>query len=253
MRQLWTEKLKQWVRIPLYKMLCRGKPAYDCPICGYHGPFKDKRISKVPDVMRVHSKCIGCGSTERHRMQYQVIQEFLATDTKADRNILHIAPEFCLQPLLQSLFTTYHTADLFRKDVDFNEDIQRMSFADASYDCVFVSRVLTIPPDLEASLREVRRVLKPGGIAVIAETYTHEKSVEYGEMRNHRSRIIGLDLLEKMEQHFARVSRVYSSQYDEKFQLTNRMVIDGKPADDYPKSLCVEGVGFMDLVALGHV
>lgn len=253
MRHRLTEKLKQWLRPLPFRLLHLSSPSFECPICGYRGPFKDKRITKSPDVVRSSSKCVSCGSTERHRMQYLVIEEFFANWNAKEKSCLHIAPEFCLQPRLKSLFGTYHTADLFRKDVDFNEDIQWMSFADGSYDCVFVSRVLTIPPDLEACIREMRRVLKPGGIAVVAETYTHDQSGEYGEMREGRSRKIGLDLLNLCEKHFSRVDRLLSTRYDEKYQLLNRMKLDGKPTDDYPQALRVPGVGFMDLVALCHV
>ncbi len=254
MRQILTERIKKAVRSRIYRTLYPHRPQFDCPICGYHGPFKDKVVKKTPLVVRVDSKCLGCAATERHRMMHLVINDVFGDWEASQKAILHIAPEECMKPQLQPLFKTYHTADLLQKNVDFNEeDVQAMSFDDATYDAVLISRVLTIPPDLEACVREIRRVLKPGGIAIIAEIYTHEKTVEFGKMVNDRSREIGVDFVTLLGQHFSQVERFLSEKYNDNFQLTNRMVIDGEPSGDYPELVQVSGIGFMDLVAVCRV
>ncbi|QDT31366.1 class I SAM-dependent methyltransferase [Thalassoglobus polymorphus] len=253
MRQLWAERIKQAVRPGLYRTIYPGREHFTCPICNYRGPFKDKIVSKSPAVTRVDSKCLGCSSVERHRMMHLVFDEVYGNWSADQKSILHIAPEDCLKPQLQSFFGTYHTADLLQTTVDFNEDVQDMSFPDGTYDSVLISRVLTIPPDLEACIREIRRVLKPGGIAIIAEIYFHEESIEYGKFIGERSREIGVDLITMMERHFSRVEKYTSDRYEEEYQLINRMVVDGEPHDDYPELVRVPGVGLMDLVAVCHV
>jgi SAM-dependent methyltransferase len=253
MKQIWSEKVKQFVRRPIYKAVYRGKEAFECPICGYHGPFRDKVLNKKPSVIRKHAKCLGCGAFERQRMLYLLVNEILNDWNASQKKMLHIAPELYVRSRLSELFGVYHTTDLFEPDVDFKEDVQAMSFADGSYDCVLISRVLTIPPDFEASIREIRRVLKNGGLAIIAETYTLDKTNEFGEMRNGRSRVIGIDALELYGKYFDRVERVTSDRYPEIYQLRNVMTIDGEMMDNYPDEVRVPGVGFNDLVAVCHV
>lgn len=253
MRQRWTESLKGVVLPPLFKTFRGRKPAYECPICGYVGPFKNKRLSRAPDVVREHAKCVGCGAVERHRLQYLVFQEILPPWGAAQKSLLHIAPEFCLQPQLSKMFAVYHTADLFRADVDFREDIQQMSFPDASYDALCVSRVLVDIPHLEPAIREIRRVLKPGGLALLAEDYPREKTVEYHGKRGDRSREIGLDALDLYGRHFSRVEPFLSSRYDPKYQLFDRMCVDGRREDGFPELVRAPGIGCMELVAVCRV
>lgn len=253
MRLAITEWIKQSIRPTLYRLIQPRSTHYECPICGYHGPFKAKVVSRDPDIVRPDSKCVGCGAAERHRMLRLVIREILEPWASPEKSILHIAPEACLKDWLAGTFGVYHTADLFMSGVDFQEDIQKMSFPDASYDCVLISRVLTIPPDLDASLSEIRRVLKPGGMAIIAETYTHEQSIEFGEMRNFRSREVGLDLIDQLERRFRCVDQLRSTDYSEKYQLTNKILRDGVPCDQYPDPVRVAGLGFMDIVLACHV
>ncbi len=44
-----------------------------------------------------------------------------------------------------------------------NEDLQKLSYQDASFDAVLTSDTLEHVPDYEQALREIRRILKPGG------------------------------------------------------------------------------------------
>lgn len=253
MRSAHTEKLKGIIRPFFYKLLKKTGESYLCPICGYQGPFKDKRISKQPDLVRIDSKCPKCASNERHRMMHLVFNDVFDNTAKKGKSVLHIAPEECLKGLIADKFETYHTADLLKKDVDFNEDVQAMSFNDNSYDCVVISRVLTIPPDLDASLSEIRRILKPGGLAVIAEIYKHENTKEFGKMINERSREIGIDLIDKLDEVFDEVECFSSNQYNEQFQLANKMVLNGQPTDAFPDKVKINNVGFSELVAIGKV
>ena len=253
MRNRYIEKIKQALRPPIYKLLFKSQQQFVCPICGYEGPFLDKRISRVPDLVRSNSKCLGCASNERHRMMHLVVNKLFSSWDPGGKSLLHIAPEDCLTTELNSKFAIYHTADLLMENVDFNEDIQAMSFPNDSYDCLVVSRVLTIPPDLDASLKEIRRVLKPNGIAIVAEIFKHDEILEFGEMINFRSREIGIDLINRLEEHFSQVERYLSDSFSSSYQLANTMKLNGKPQDDFPEKVRIKNVGFMEMVLVCHV
>ena len=242
--------LKQNLRRLYYKIAGGERPEFHCPICGYHGVFKDKRLSKDPDMVRVYTKCLGCDSKERHRMMHLLFGEFFPNKGDAGKKILHIAPEEFMRKFFADRFETYHTADLFMTDVDFKEDLQKMSFEDGSYDCVVISRVLTCPPDLEACISETRRILRKGGIAIIAEIYTHEKTIEFGKFVGERSREVGVDAIDLYRKHFERVDLIKSDRYAPEYQLHNLILHDGKPKDDYPDLIRLPGQGFMDVVAV---
>ena len=163
MRQSWSEKLKQSIRPSFYAFFTRNRERFKCPICGYQGAFKDKRVSKNPNIIRKSSKCLGCGSTERHRMIHLVLKDVFDQWNPSEKSILHVAPEECLKLELQSKFETYHTADLEREDVDFREDLQKLSFPESSYDAIMVSRVLTIPPGFKELFIGNKKGAQKGG------------------------------------------------------------------------------------------
>lgn len=250
MRTKLTENIKRVVRPPVFRALHPGKSKHDCPVCGYRGPFKDKRMTRVPDFTRTDSKCPRCGAVERHRFQHLCFERVFQEWPPAGKSALHIAPEFCFEPMLRRAFRVYHTADLFRTDVDFQADIQAMPFDDASYDAVFVAHVLAMPEDLEKSVREIRRVLKPGGRAFLTEALRHEKTLEYGERRGEPVREIGADFLDLLRGHFARVDMRTADEFDARYQLVNRVYLDGKPFDGYPEVVRVPGVGYKEFLAV---
>lgn len=52
------------------------------------------------------------------------------------------------------------------------EDAAALSFSDQTFDAVIISNALHIMPDPEATLKSIRRVLKPNGL-LIAPTFSH--------------------------------------------------------------------------------
>lgn len=241
---------KHLVRRIFYQAMAGSRPRYECPICGYKGVFRDTRLTRKPDLVRVNSKCLGCDAKERQRMMYLFFEEKFDDRNASGRSLLHIAPERQMTPSLRRKFEVYHTSDLRMRDVDYNDDVQNMSQADGTYDCVIISRVLVIPLDLEASVRELRRILRSGGYAVIAENCARHKTEEFGRTVNDRSRSLGLDVLDLYRKHFAQVDVYLSDRYDDKYHLTNSIRLEGKPKDDYPEMIRVPGDGHMELLAV---
>ncbi len=253
----WSDRVKGAVRPAILRATRPLDERYRCPICGYYGPFKSKRMKGLlagrrdaRPVVRRHSKCPRCGGVERHRLQWLVLDELLAGFGAEGKAMLHIAPEPCLAPRLREAFGAYHTMDLFREDVDFNEDVQSMSFADASYDLVFVSRVLSIPPDFEASLREIRRVLRPGGAAIISEYLDRERTEPDEDPETEAARFFGVDVVEAYGRVFDRVETRSCDEFDGEHQLINLLTRDGKPVDDAPPLVRAPGLGVKEVLFL---
>lgn len=249
MRNRWSETLKGTIRPIIFKLVMAGAPKFTCPICGYTGPFKSKKTARLPGQVREHAKCVRCGSAERHRILALAIEKLFGGTPHAGQAFLHVAPEFCLQPLIRKLFPVYHSMDLFRTDVDFRDDIQKMSFSDASYDVVLVARVLTNVPDYHAAVREVRRVLKPGGVAIFSEAYPQMVTEELQSKEGNRRRKMGLDLLGLLRQHFSRVDALKSEQFEPKHQVINRIREHGVIKKTGPEELQVPD-GYQELVAV---
>jgi SAM-dependent methyltransferase len=82
--------------------------------------------------------------------------------------LLHVAPE----PRLEKFFRDrcgdgYLSADIYRSDVMERMDVMAINRPDASFDAVYCSHVLQDVPDDARALREIFRVLRPGGWAVL--------------------------------------------------------------------------------------
>ncbi len=56
-------------------------------------------------------------------------------------------------------------------------DAGRLGFADASFDAAAVMFVMTVVPNPAAVLSELRRVLKPGGTAVVVNHFSRDKGL----------------------------------------------------------------------------
>jgi SAM-dependent methyltransferase len=125
----------------------------ECPFCGT--PEKDF----VPMGSRPKARCPICLSLERHRQAFPVIAGMRG-------KILHIAPEPCIEHIIRGK-QDVDSFDLHRRGVDIRGDVQAMPMADGVYDWVICSHVLEHIPDDRKAMREIWRVLKPGGRALV--------------------------------------------------------------------------------------
>lgn len=214
------------LRAPFYKFKHRDQPAFVCPICKYHGPFMAKN-------QRLHAKCPRCGELERARLQYLVMQQYFERTDTSQLKLLHVAPENAFRKWFKKQFGVYVSCDLDRKDVDHNFDLQNIPLESASFDVVFASHVLMYPKDDRKAIAEIRRILKPGGLAILPVPFVHESTVEFDapDPKMHMRRQAGLDYYQRFEQHFSRVEIFDAKDYPDQYQL---FVNNGESSKNMP-------------------
>ncbi|TDQ47613.1 class I SAM-dependent methyltransferase [Permianibacter aggregans] len=202
------------LRAPFYRRKHKNDPFFTCPICRYHGPFMAKN-------QRLHAKCPRCGELERARLQFLVMRDYFAQHDVSSKSLLHVAPENAFRKWFRKEFGQYTSCDLFRKDVDHRFDLQNIPLADASFDVVFASHVLMYPEDDVKAIAEIRRILKPGGLAILPVPFVHEKTVEFGapDPSTQMRREAGLDYYQRFEQYFSRVEIFDARNYPAEHQL----------------------------------
>jgi SAM-dependent methyltransferase len=136
--------------------------AVHCPCCG--GSYS--RFLAVGSPARA-AACPRCNSLERQRLLYVYLLE--RTNLFEDRlRVLHLAPEDCLQPrLARQANLDYLSADLAAGSAMAAVDITSTAFADDAFDVILCSHVLEHVADDRRAMRELYRVLRPGGWAIL--------------------------------------------------------------------------------------
>ena len=191
---------------------------YVCPVCEYRGPF----LAVDDHPRRDAAVCPDCGSQERHRLQSLVIDQLLEKNDVSRGAVLHFAPEHAIGDKLSAYFQRYETADLFDQNQTHVADISNMQFADESYDCVYASHVLEHVADDEQAVREIHRILRPGGVAILPVPIVCDQTVEYPEpspTEFYHVRAPGLDYFDRYRAIFSSVEVHSSEDFDTQFQL----------------------------------
>lgn len=138
----------------------RGSRFY-CPICerGFR-KFYEFGVNPRPNVC-----CPGCGSVERHRLLWVVICDLQDKNLiQGGGRLLHVAPESCLAEKFKKEYD-YFSIDLDGKKAIMAMDLTAMTFDDNSFDAIVCNHVLEHIPDDKKAIKELYRVLKPGGWA----------------------------------------------------------------------------------------
>ncbi len=134
-------------------------------------------------------------SLERHRLLWLYLKnetDFFTTPAK----MLHFAPEQAFYKRFRKLkHLDYTTTDLNSPLADVKADICNLPFEDDQYDVIFCNHVLEHIPDDTKAMREIFRVLKPGGMAIlqIPQDLNRDSTFEDDSITdpNERAKIFG--------------------------------------------------------------
>ena len=176
------------------------------------------------------------------------------------KQILHFAPERQLRPLVAKRAGEYRSADFDRGDVDLKLDMCRMTtVADSSFDTIIAMDVLEHVPDDRAAMRELFRILKPGGTALLSvpqkdpPALTDEDSTVTTEAaRNERFgqkdhvRMYGDDFVDRLTEAGFKV-RIFSAANFSEAQITRYALKPIRP-NPHPLSTNVRRIYFCERV-----
>ena len=211
-----VEYFLKGLRAPIFKLInINSKHKYICPRCNYKGPFMDKNN-------RHRAKCPKCGELERARMAMLVVNEIYDDHKASQTDVLHISPENFLRKIFKKKYKSYISSDLYRKDVDHQFDIEEIPYPDNSFDLVFASHVLEYVKNDKKAINEIKRVLRPGGLAFLPVPMLHDKTIDFEE-RPPNKRIIretGADYFDRYREVFTEVKVHDPSSFNEKYNLT---------------------------------
>ena len=246
--------------LPLFRILNHNKPGFACPICGYEGPFAD--LSDFAGGVRKHAMCPRCGAAERHRLQYLALSEALDDARCQKMKMLHFAPEKFFRAMFSRRFSEYETADLriltgliqrIKQGVDHNVDIRSLPFDDGAYDVILASNVLPRIHDDRKAIKEVRRVLRPHGVAILPVAVVCAETVEYPKANPFEGgnvRCCGLDYFERYKEYFGRVDIRASDSFPERYQLFVHEDREWPPTRECPLRPPMKGSKHPDYVPL---
>jgi SAM-dependent methyltransferase len=155
-----------------------------CYICGEQfEKFYRYHINKDSDNLLSHFQTVGsdtenfgcyyCDCNDRERHLFMFFDRLSIWDKFRNARILHFAPEKHLsEKIKQHLPLEYIKCDLYPKK-DWREiDITKIDFNDSYFDILICNHVIEHVPDHLLALKEITRVLKKDGIAIIQTPYS---------------------------------------------------------------------------------
>ena len=107
--------------------------------------------------------CPVCGSLPRHRIIASWCDR--NKDLLSKSRILIFAPEKCIVFYMHENGIPFITADLFHR-ADLRLDIQDTGLPEESFDVIFCNHVLEHVDNLHAALKELYRIVSPGGMLI---------------------------------------------------------------------------------------
>ena len=118
-------------------------------------------------------------SLERHRLLWLYLKNETDFFDKPLR-VLHMAPEQCFLSIFKKMKNLdYTTADLYSPIVDVKADILDLPFKDEEFDLVFCNHVLEHIEDDHKAMKELYRVMKPGGMGIFQVPQELERETTY--------------------------------------------------------------------------
>ncbi len=166
----WAVKLVRGVMAIPY----RGEGRF-CSVC----KRTSRKFRPYGDPPRMEAQCAHCGSLERHRLVSAFFEEHTDLYDGREKYMLHVAPEQCLEPNLnRRLGKGYLTADFADPRAMVKMDITDIQYPDESFDVIYCSHVLEHVPEDVKAMKELCRVLKSTGWAILLVPITASETFE---------------------------------------------------------------------------
>lgn len=181
---------------------------------------------------RDNALCPDSLSLERHRLIWLYLKEKTDFFT-ADHKMLHVAPEICFMDRFEKMVNLdYITADLESPLAKVKMDLHSIPFEDDTFDVIFCNHVLEHVEDDIQCMREMYRVMKPGGwgIMQVPMDVSMEKTYEDPTITDPKER----------ERHFRQDDhyRLFGRDYGDRLRSAGFEVTQ----DDYVRSLSSETI-----------
>jgi SAM-dependent methyltransferase len=151
-------------------------------------------LLKSPEINVANAQCPKCGSGERQRLLYFYLLQELDFFNMKGIEVLDVAPDdFLLGKVFSKVDIEYISVDITpERNPSQTMDITNLEFEDNTFDAIICLHVLEhIPEDIKA-MRELCRVLKPGGWAILQVPIWAFETVEVpGASRDHYLELYG--------------------------------------------------------------
>jgi SAM-dependent methyltransferase len=187
--------------------------ARSCPVCGWSG----ERFAPMyyVDHFRDDAMCYGCTCLERCRfVKTYIDRELGAYFAGARRKVLDIGPVRYSRAFFPD-DVDYVSFDLYSPLAMVRGDISATPLSDAFCDLWLCSHVLDVVPDDTAAMRELFRLLRPGGVGILDNAMHWDRTTEIYEGPRAREcghrRRYGTDLPDRLRAVGFEVSVVDSS------------------------------------------
>ncbi len=150
----------------------------ECPVCG--NSFRKFLSYGSNTAHRENVLCPYDLTLERHRLMWIYLKDH-SDFFKKQHTVLHIAPEQCFHSLFKSQKNlNYVTGDLVSPIADLHFDLHEIPLEDNKFDVVFCNHVLEHVEDALQCMKELYRVMNPGGWGIfqVPQDLTREKTYE---------------------------------------------------------------------------
>lgn len=233
--------LSKWLHRKMHSIVYRGNQV-QCNVC----QSKFAKFMAYGAIKRPNAQCPNCKSLERHRMLWLFLNEKGLLNKKT--KLLHVSPEQVFFERFSKMPNIgYFPVDKFEPGYKYptgtqNIDITNLPYKDADFDAIICIHVLEHIPDDRKAMRELSRVLKPDGWAIIlvpmdkhlmktfedaSVTSPSERLRLFGQ--SDHLRLYGLDYKERLETSgfLVEVEDIY-----DKIEDTQKMALALLPSED---------------------
>jgi SAM-dependent methyltransferase len=172
------QKQVQLINSTYYCPVCESKVVSFLPLPEFYRENQEKygfpfRTDESETCNEAHYLCPVCGASDRDRLYALFLSDYIAS-LESSVQMVDFAPSEALSAFIRRLIKSsgkdvrYRTADLLAENVDDQVDIADLrSYENDQFDFFICSHVLEHVPDDRKALRELYRILKPGGRGIL--------------------------------------------------------------------------------------